>query len=356
MKRTHSTNIGGMIFHVELDAFERLRVYLEGVEAHFDCYADAAEIVSDIESRIAEQLRERTGPSQVVKVVDVDYVIGTMGNIEDFSETPPPIPRDPVHSRRLYRDLDNGIIAGVAAGIAAYLRLPLSIVRIAFLALAIASGVGIALYLLLWALVPLASRESDKLRMQGSPVTLAAIDRGVRRRLQDNPTTSLGAFKNLVLGCGSLIRLAITALARVLKWCAGVLIPGAAVVTLLLLTIVLVMSLINPEAEPFPPVFAEALSAFGGWQQTLKVVLYLGLAIPFLLIATAAAKLFWGVRNFNARAIGILLATWMLSLLVAAGIWASYFPDLRQTLQERHRRISPCLNGLLDQRYCRNPQ
>ncbi|MCB0713449.1 MAG: PspC domain-containing protein [Ignavibacteriae bacterium] len=55
-------------------------------------------------------------------------------------------------SRRLYRE-ENGAIAGVAAGLAEYLGLPTSLIRVLFLILFFA-GPGLPLYVLFWILTP----------------------------------------------------------------------------------------------------------------------------------------------------------------------------------------------------------
>jgi signal transduction histidine kinase len=52
------------------------------------------------------------------------------------------------------RDPEAGIVAGVCAGIAAQLGVDVTLVRIAFVALTFAGGIGPVLYALLWALVP----------------------------------------------------------------------------------------------------------------------------------------------------------------------------------------------------------
>ncbi len=49
MKKTHSANIGGTVFHIEEDAYEKLQDYLQSIHAHFHFYPDVAEIVTDIE-------------------------------------------------------------------------------------------------------------------------------------------------------------------------------------------------------------------------------------------------------------------------------------------------------------------
>jgi signal transduction histidine kinase len=55
---------------------------------------------------------------------------------------------------RLRRDPKRGLIGGVCAGIANQLAVDVLIVRIAFVALALAGGIGVAVYVLMWAFIP----------------------------------------------------------------------------------------------------------------------------------------------------------------------------------------------------------
>ncbi|WP_022826110.1 PspC domain-containing protein [Hymenobacter norwichensis] len=82
--------------------------------------------------------------------------------------------------KKLYRDTDNGKVGGVSAGLAAYLRVDVVVVRIAFLLLLIAGSLGFWLYIILWILLPEAKTASDKLRMRGDAVTLSALDENLR--------------------------------------------------------------------------------------------------------------------------------------------------------------------------------
>jgi phage shock protein C len=61
---------------------------------------------------------------------------------------------DQPHEPRLTRSRSNRIIAGVCAGLADYLGVDRVLVRIAFVVLAFGAGVGIALYVLAWILIP----------------------------------------------------------------------------------------------------------------------------------------------------------------------------------------------------------
>ena len=73
------------------------------------------------------------------------------------------------HAREWNRDLEEKKIAGVCAGISSQLDLPVTAVRAAFVLLALPnfSSVGIALYLILWFLMP------------ASPDEVSAFDRVV---------------------------------------------------------------------------------------------------------------------------------------------------------------------------------
>jgi signal transduction histidine kinase len=66
---------------------------------------------------------------------------------------PTPAPT-PYPYRKLYRDRDDRILAGVAAGLAEHLRLPPILVRVVFVALLMANGLGALLYIAFWAVLP----------------------------------------------------------------------------------------------------------------------------------------------------------------------------------------------------------
>lgn len=59
--------------------------------------------------------------------------------------------------RKLYREPERRVLAGVCRGLATHLGLDVTVVRIAFVLLAVSSGVGIIVYAALWFFVPLAT-------------------------------------------------------------------------------------------------------------------------------------------------------------------------------------------------------
>ena len=69
---------------------------------------------------------------------------------------------------RLTRSETDKMIAGVCGGIAAYLDIDSVFIRLAFVLLALASGIGIAIYLIMWIVMPRESivAASDAVVMQ----------------------------------------------------------------------------------------------------------------------------------------------------------------------------------------------
>ena len=83
MNKTVTVNIGGMVFHIEEHAYDKLKKYLEAIRGYFTTSDGRDEIIQDIESRIAEMFTERIGSNrQVVVEADVEFMIDTMGQFQ----------------------------------------------------------------------------------------------------------------------------------------------------------------------------------------------------------------------------------------------------------------------------------
>ncbi|HLP73097.1 MAG TPA: PspC domain-containing protein [Bacteroidales bacterium] len=185
MKITVSINLGGMSFNIDDDAYAELKVYLKNLELHLAAEESSAEILADIESRMSELFRSRlTSYKQVINVDDVRYVISIMGSPEDISEDEGPTRGEKFTSpgyHRMYRDPDHRIIGGVCAGIGAYWRIDPLIIRIIFLALILAGGLGVLIYLILYIVLPEAKTTSQKIEMKGNSVNIHNITDSVKK-------------------------------------------------------------------------------------------------------------------------------------------------------------------------------
>src|SRR4051812_40897791 len=86
MNRTITMNLSGIIFHIEEDAYEKLNKYLSTIRGYFHDSESRDEIMSDIESRIAEMLQDKVSKTkQAVLMMDVENVMAVMGKPEDFA-------------------------------------------------------------------------------------------------------------------------------------------------------------------------------------------------------------------------------------------------------------------------------
>lgn len=188
MKKTIAINLGGQSFTIEEEAYDRLKNYLEEIKKHCGQEADADEVVADIEAGMAEKLKgSLSAYKEVITLDDIEALVKVMGTPEDFDrevgELPGDIksPKEDTAKRRLYRDIDNRLLGGVAAGLGAYFDVDPLIFRLIFFASIFAGGFGFALYLLLWLIVPAARSVNQKLEMQGEAPTLAAFERLSKR-------------------------------------------------------------------------------------------------------------------------------------------------------------------------------
>jgi phage shock protein PspC (stress-responsive transcriptional regulator) len=179
MNEVTHIHLGRQPFTVSVDAQKALKSYLAEIEK----YVSDKEVVEEIEIRMAEILTERgASGDKVVLPADVDYLKQQLGKPVEFSDdrASDDEPEEPAQSKRLFRDTDNALLAGVAAGLSSYFGIDAVVVRIIFVLLTIFSGgVGILIYIVLWLLVPPAVSSSEKLQMQGMPVTVDAIKKSV---------------------------------------------------------------------------------------------------------------------------------------------------------------------------------
>jgi phage shock protein C len=81
----------------------------------------------------------------------------------------------------MYRDTDNRVIGGVCSGMGAYWNIDPVIVRILFIALTLAGGLGILVYLILYIVIPEAKTTAQKIEMKGNPVNINNIKESVKK-------------------------------------------------------------------------------------------------------------------------------------------------------------------------------
>lgn len=177
MKKTLTINLSGVVFNIDEDAYEILNEYLRKLEIQFSD-EDGKEIMRDIEARLAELFSNilKSNNKNVVTITDINSVIEQLGTAEEIGGDSKNSTFDNKETdkdnrkrhRKFYRDADNKILGGVAAGLAAYLGLEVTITRLIMLLLAITIlGWLIPIYLIVWIIAPEATTTAQKLEMQG---------------------------------------------------------------------------------------------------------------------------------------------------------------------------------------------
>lgn len=197
MKEVKKCSLSGVAFTMDTDAYETLEAYLESLKTTYKDTADGAEIVADIEARIAELILSAQDNTRVVEKPLVLNIIQQMGSAEDISEQnvdhdlqydTPRIPR------RLYRDTENARLGGVCAGIGKYFDVDPVWVRLGmFLPLLFTCfgwipflhwfspmfgnlfGIFLICYFIMWFAVPAARTARQKLEMNGEKITAQSI-------------------------------------------------------------------------------------------------------------------------------------------------------------------------------------
>ncbi|MEY3600023.1 MAG: hypothetical protein RLZZ463_800 [Bacteroidota bacterium] len=140
MNKTININLGGLVFYIDEDAYQQLKNYLGAIERSLSSSEGKEEIIADIESRIAELFNEKLKDNkQVINQQDVHSVIQVMGEPEDYRVDEEVFGGDEkqsksnASSRKLYRDTDNKMLAGVSAGLGHYLGINNNWIRLLFL-------------------------------------------------------------------------------------------------------------------------------------------------------------------------------------------------------------------------------
>ena len=193
MKTTVKINLSGQIFTLDDDAYQALKDYLDAISKRFRDMEEGSEIISDIESRIAELFQSKISDNkEVITIEDVQDVITIMGQPEDYLEeegmegdTGSSYTRGK-KSKKYYRDMDSAVFGGICSGLAAYFGIENWLMRLLFVIFFLATGGGVMLilYIVLWIAVPKATTAAEKLEMRGEKVTVSNIEKTVKEEYE----------------------------------------------------------------------------------------------------------------------------------------------------------------------------
>lgn len=119
--------------------------------------------------------------------------------------------------KKLYRNPDSRVLGGIAGGIAAYFGSNAGVIRLLFVLSAFLSfGVTIFAYFILWIITPEARTITEKMQMQGEPVTISNIKENVKKSLNVKEGEEENPLVKILLFPFRLIALVINGLGKIL--------------------------------------------------------------------------------------------------------------------------------------------
>lgn len=190
MKKTVTINLNSVVFYIDEDAYNLLNEYLHNLNSLFSDKDGNDEIIEDIEARIEEILSEKIcGRKEVITIKDVEEIIEQLGQPEEIDDSDRKytveIKQAPATSntsqRKLYRLPNDKIIGGVCSGIAAYLDVDATWVRLIAIVLSfITLSFMVSIYIILWIIVPEVKSATDMLVASGKEVTIDNVGKAVK--------------------------------------------------------------------------------------------------------------------------------------------------------------------------------
>lgn len=137
--------------------------------------------------------------------------------------------------KKFYRNPEDKVLGGVASGIAAYFGVDTGIIRLLFVLGIVFFGTGLLLYIVLWMVSPPANTLTEKMEMQGQPITLSNIESSIKQNLNINeaPTNEstltrvllfpFRAIATIIGGLGSALGPLLNGVVAVIRVFAGIL-------------------------------------------------------------------------------------------------------------------------------------
>lgn len=195
MKKTINVAIGGCSFTIDEDAYNTLSDYLERFRESLDPNSSSKEVMDELEGRIADLLKARMAGREVIDLAMAQQVVaqlgypqgyrkaesqsdgaaGSQGSAEGEYHYSGTDGERPV--RKLFRDPDGKRLAGVCSGIALFLGVDVTLIRVIFLVAFICGSAGLWIYLVIWIAAPEARTAAEKCELRGIPANAENIRR-----------------------------------------------------------------------------------------------------------------------------------------------------------------------------------
>lgn len=342
MKEVKKCSISGVALTLDTDAYEALEAYLDSLKKAYRDSADGAEIVADIEARIAELILSAQDNARVVEKPLVMNIIRQLGTAEDILQdadadlhnTTPRIPR------RLFRDPENAKLGGVCAGIGKYFDIDPVWVRLTLFLPIILScfgwipflhwtgpmmgnlfGIFLICYFIMWFAVPAARTARQKLEMNGERITAQSVAEATAAASADVDSRAKPIVAEAVSVFGKVVLI-------LLKLFAGLLVFGLIMGACALIIGLFAVLVGGPEF-----LHMGSLDGFSLWIPILGILIAL---IPAILLIYVLMCLI-ASRKPGGKTVLVIFLVWLAAIIACASV--AIHENLPGKLRDQNRRV-----------------
>ena len=358
MKKTISVTLNSLIFTLEEDAYNRLRTYLDEIREYFiriDSKKTATEIISDIEASIAEKFSAKlSAKKQVINLKDVERLIKIMGTVTDIASGESngreyadndsydkQKEKDNLKQKKLYRDLDDAVVAGVCSGLGRYFGVDAIIFRLIFALSIFFGGAGVVAYLVFWLVMPPAKTTSQKLEMQGAPVTLKKLEDFAKDKAEKLKQVDTGGIKRVFMVPFIFLNAVFRAFGvffrtfgRLIGVLIGVLVIIGAAFAMTATGLAAAVAVFNSDTLMIANNFTVAAAVGYGWYLLGIVSGFMVIFIPLVFILLLGISLGFRKSVFNAAINSLFIGAWMIAIISLGVVLVDTVPRLRAQVDE----------------------
>lgn len=240
-----------------------------------------------------------------------------------------PFLREDEEVKKLYRSQENKVIGGVAKGLSSYFGVDVAIIRILFVLLLIPGGAGFFIYLVLWLITPYAKTVTQKMQMEGTPITLSNIEKNIKTGLnvkdgEENLLVRILLFpfrliaiilNGLAKALGPVLNFVVEAI-RVILGIFLLLFGLISSISIVLATLVTTGVLVNSDYFHFNDFPYEIISNTLPAELVIAVVILVLIPAIFIIIAGVSVLAKRWVLN---KTVGFsMLAVWVIGIILSA--------------------------------------
>ena len=276
--------------------------------------------------------------------------------------------------KKLYRDSDDKLVAGVCSGLAHYFGIPVWIPRLVFSLsfltftfrwynlMNITPGLSV-IYIILWLVMPEAKSTSEKLEMKGEKVDVNSIQiaineemKGVKERAEKLGAVAGKKIKDIREDSSSALKRLINVIIDVIVF----FVKFISYTTLTIIGLALVVFLLAMTFASFVAIPFKDFILNGFWQNSFA----LGTLLFFVILATvgiivALIKKIAGIKTKNKWVTTTFIALWVLGWISLFGLASTLGNDFskmsHRDINEKEVAITQPMNGKLIVKLNKNP-